>query len=175
METINQVFTEQQVESVSEKILKLTIEKTKSQLSDVFYNEMKSFLYEHYLNVEPAIYDKLIKDLCDEFIESPMNGKFLKLRRKLFNDNKELLKSLLTDEAIKNSVENVIWSHTQVDYHFSWKWYEAITAIIISNIDKFEQKESVLGGLSREISKLKSQNESLKRRINEISDITELP
>jgi hypothetical protein len=141
METLNEVFTEKQVDEVSDKILKSTIEKVKSELSDKFYNEMSNFIYEHYSNASDTIHENLIKEITEEFVTEPNNYKFLKLRQKLFNENKEVLTKLLTDEAIEKTLENIIWQHTNKEYHFNWKWTEALVRIIGENWHKFKDDE----------------------------------
>ena len=171
METLNKVFTEKQVDEVSDKILKLTIEKIKSELSDKFFNEMSSFIYEHYSNASDEIHEKLIKEICDEFIAEPKNYKFLKLRQKLFNENKDLLIGVLTDEAVEKTVENVIWQHTDKSYHFNWKWTDAIVRIIGENWHKFKDDERVNNGLLRQIDQLKTQISHLQEKLNDVQNV----
>lgn len=171
METLNEVFTEKQVDEVSDKILKSTIEKIKSELSDKFYNEMSSFIYEHYSNAYDEIHEKLIKEITDEFISDPKNYKFLKLRKKLFNENKDLLTTIITDEAIEKSVENVIWQHTDKSYHFNWKWTDAIVRIISDNWYKFKDDERVNNVLLRQIDQLKSQISHLQEKLNDVQNV----
>jgi putative ubiquitin-RnfH superfamily antitoxin RatB of RatAB toxin-antitoxin module len=171
METLNEVCTEKQVDEVSNKILKSTIEKIKSELSDKFYNEINSFIYEHYINASDEIHEKLIKEITDEFISDPKNYKFLKLRQKLFNENKELLTKIITDEAIEKSVENVIWQHTDKSYHFNWKWADAIVRIIGENWHKLKDDERVNDGLLHQIEQLKSQISHLQEKLNDVQNV----
>jgi len=171
METLNEVFTEKQVDEVSDKILKSTIEKVKSELSDSFYNEMSSFIYEHYMNASDNIHENLIEEITEELVTDPKNYKFFKLRRKLFNENKEVLTKLLTDEAIEKTVENVIWEHTDKGYHFNWKWADAIVRIIGENWHKFKDDERVNNGLLRQIDQLKSQISHLQEKLNDVQNV----
>ena len=171
METLNEVFTEKQVNEVSDKILKSTIEKIKSELSDKFYNEMSSFIYEQYSNASDTIHENLIKEITEEFVAEPKNYKFLKLRQKLFNENKEVLTKLLTDEAIEKTLENVIWQHTDKNYHFNWKWTDAIVRIIGENWHKFNDDERVNNGLLRQIDQLKSQISYLQEKLNDTQNV----
>jgi len=171
METLNEVFTEKQVDEVSDKILKSTIEKIKSELSDKFYNEMGNFIYEHYSNATDTIHEKLIKEITEEFVNEPKNYKFLKLRQKLFNENKELLVNTLTDEAIEKTVETVIWQHTDKSYHFNWKWTDAIVRIVGENWHKFKDDERVNNGLLRQIEQLKSQIIHLQEKLNNVQNV----
>lgn len=171
METLNEVFTEKQVDEVSDKILKSTIEKIKSELSDKFYNEMSSFIYEHYNNALDTIHENLIKEITEEFVTEPKNYKFLKLRQKLFNENKEVLTKLLTDEAIERTVETVIFQYTDKGYFFHWEWTDAIVRIIIENWHKFKDDERVNNGLLRQINQLKSQISHLQEKLNDIQNV----
>ena len=171
MKTLNEVFTEKQVDEVSDKILKSTIEKIKSELSDKFYNEMSSFIYEHYNNASDTIHENIVKEITEEFVAEPKNYKFLKLRRKLFNENKDLLIGILTDEAIEKTVENVIWQHTDKGYHFNWKWTDAIVRIIGENWHKFKDDERVNNGLLRQIDQLKSQISHLQEKLNDVQNV----
>jgi uncharacterized coiled-coil protein SlyX len=171
METLNKVFTEKQVDEVSDKILKSTIEKIKSELSDKYYNEMSSLIYEHYSNASDTIHENLIKEITDEFVNDPKNYKFLKLRQKIFNENKEQLTKILTDEAIYKTLENVIWQYTNKEYHFSWKWTDALVRIIGENWHKFKDDERVNNGLLRQIEQLKSQISHLQEKLNDIQNV----
>lgn len=171
METLNEVFTEIQVDEVSDKILKSTIEKIKSELSDKFYNEMSSFIYEHYSNASDTIHKYIVKEITEEFVTDPKNYKFLKLRKKLFNENKDLIIGILTDEAIEKTVENVIWQRTDKSYHFNWKWTDAIVRIIGENWHKFKDDERVNNGLLRKIEQLKSQISHLQEKLNDVQSV----
>ena len=111
MEELNKVFTEQQVEEVSEKILKSTIKKVKSELTNNFYNEMNDFIYQHYNNASDKIHERLIEEITDEFIAEPKDYKFLKLRQKLFNENKEVLTTILISELLIDFYKSLdFWS-----------------------------------------------------------------
>ncbi len=161
MESLNKVFTEEQINDLSTKILKSSITKITDELQGNFSNEIESWIYEHYLNSKSKIENELIRDITEEFIQNPMQYKFAKLREKLFLDNKELLTKTLTDEAIKMSVENVIENYTHRNYQFHWKWKDAIIEIIGNNWHKFKDDERVNNGLLRQIENLKSQIEEL--------------
>jgi len=165
MKTLNEVFTEKQVEEVSDKILKSTIGKIKTELSDNFYNEMSSFINDYYNNISDTIHENIIKEITEEFVTDPKEYKFLKLRQKLFNENKELLIGILTDEAIEKIVETVIWQHTDKNYYFNWKWTDAIVRIIGENWHKFKDDEKINNGLLHQIEQLKSQISHLQSKL----------
>lgn len=171
MESLNKVFTEEQVNDASTKILKASITKITDELQGKFSQEMESWIYEHYLNSKSKIESELIKDITEEFIKNPMQYKFAKLREKLFLDNKELLTKTLTDEAIMLSVENVIENYTYRNYQFDWRWKDAIVQIIGNNWHKFKDDERVNNGLLRQIENLKSQVNSLQQKLNDVENV----
>ena len=171
MESLNKVFTEEQVNDASTKILKASIAKITDELQGKFSQEMESWIYEHYLNSKSKIESELIKDITEEFIQNPMQYKFAKLREKLFLDNKELLTKTLTDEAIMLSVENVIENYTHRNYQFDWRWKDAIVQIIGNNWHKFKDDERVNNGLLRQIENLKSQVNILQQKLNDVENV----
>lgn len=170
MENLNKVFTEQQVNDISSKVLKTSIAKITDELQGKFSQEMESWIYEHYLNVKNKIEKELIRDITEEFVQDPMQYKFAKLREKLFLENKELLVKTLTDEAIMLSVENVLEKYTHRNHQFDWKWKDAILKFISENWHKFKDDERVNSGLIRDIDMLKSQINILKMKINELEN-----
>jgi len=168
MKELNNIFTDQSVNDVSEKILKLTIEKIKDSLSNEFYNQMSGFIYEHYENARDSIERGLIDEITDNFIDNPLNYKYTKLRKKIFDENRDVIIPLLTREAIESSVENIIWDRLSDNYHFSWRWRESVVKMIVENIDTILSNEKIgEQGLLREIG-------NMKRRIayleNELSN-----
>lgn len=80
----------------------------KDNMSNEFYNQMQSFLYEHYANAENDIQKNLISKISDEFIKNSKDYKFQKLRERLFDENKELLIDLLTEDSLRKYIENII-------------------------------------------------------------------
>lgn len=170
MESLNKVFTEEQVNDASTKILKASITKITDELQGKFSQEMESWIYEHYLNSKSKIESELIKDITEEFIQNPMQYKFSKFREKLFLENKDLLTKTLTDEAIMLSVENVIENYTHRNYQFDWKWKDAIVQIIGNNWHNFKDDERVNNGLLRQIENLKSQINSLQQKLNDVEN-----
>lgn len=171
MESLNKVFTEEQVNEVSTKILKSSITKITDELQGKFSQELESWIYEHYLNSKSQIEGNLITEIVDEFIKNPMQYKFAKLRQKLFLENKDFLTKTLTDEAIMLSVENVIENYTHRNYQFDWKWKDAIIRIIGENWHKFKDDERVNNGLLHQIENLKSQVNNLQQKLNDVENV----
>lgn len=164
------IFTEKEVEEISDKILKKSIDKITHDLSHNFYDELNGFLYEHYQNVSKDIENDLISKITEDFIERPSDYKFLNLRKKIFNENKEKIIPILTEEAILNSLENIIWKHIDKNYHFSWKWTESIAGFILNNWNKLKSDERINNHLLNEIEKLKEKNRTLQTIINSQDD-----
>lgn len=173
METLNKVFTEEQVAEVSDKILKATLGKLTDELNHKFYNEMGNFIYEHYSNASDEIHRQLIKEITEEFVKEPKNYKFAELRKKLFNENKELLVKTLTNEAIEKSVEDVIQNYTHRDYHFHWQWKEAIVRIVLSNWNTLKEDDRIKNSFGSEIDNLKGQIQRLQEQLQAVQTIVE--
>jgi len=170
MKSLNKIFTEEEINNISTKILKRSITKITDEIRGEFSQEMESWIYEHYLNSKSKIENELIKEIIGEFIQNPMQYKFNKLREKLFLENKELLTKTLTDEAIMISVENIIEKYTHRNYQFHWKWKDAILEIIGENWYKFKDDERINNNLLNQIQNLKSQVNDLKQKINELEN-----
>lgn len=166
MKKLDKIFTEEQVEEVSNKILETAVKELKDVLPDKFYNEMSSFLYEHYTNASNDIHKELIEEIVEEFIKDPKDYKFLKLRQKLFNENKKLLISTLTDEAIEKSVRTVMLEYTDKNYYFSWKWRDAIIRLITENWHELKKDKRINNGLLREIDNLHLKIKRLREEID---------
>ena len=164
------MYSEKDVELLAKKTLEKITESVKSDIADKFYNEMSDYLYEHYLNIDDRVKDDLINQISDNFIQNPKEYKYKKLRDKLFEDNKEMLISLLTDEAIFNCVETVIQNYSHKSFSFSWQWHDAIAKIIIKNVDSFLDIERVQDMFARELNQKNNRIESLERRLSEIEN-----
>jgi len=171
MESLNKVFTEEQVNEVSTKILKASIAKITDELQGKFNQELEIFIYEHYLNSKSQIEGNLIAEIVEEFIKNPMQFKFVKLREKLFLENKEFLITTLTDESIMINVENVIKNYTHKDHYFNWQWKDGIIRIIGENWHRFKDDERVNNGLLRQIENLKSQVNNLQQKLNDVENV----
>lgn len=167
MENLKEIFTEQEVIEVSEKILSKTIDRIKNEIEGKFYNEMKDFLYQHYDNISDDVHKKLIQEISDEFISDPNNYKFVSLRRKMFDENKDLMIDILTDEFIKNKMEDVFWQRFNNDNFFKFKWVEGIVKLISENYNEIIKDESINSALLKEIKNLKEKNIYLQNKINE--------
>jgi len=172
MENLNEVFTEEQVNNVADKILKSSIKKVSDELSNNFYSEISSFLDEHYSNKKDEIEKKLIEQITEEYLKNPMLFKYAKLREKMFLENKEIITKALTDEAIANSVEDVIMQYTHRNYHFNWQWKDGIVKVILSNWHLFKDDERINNSLLRQIENLKKQNDNLRNQLNEVNVIS---
>jgi len=164
------VFSEESISELAKKYLDSVKEKFEETVVNDTYDRLSEYLYEHYTNFQDKIEEKLIDSICEEFVKDPMNYKFLKLRNKLFNENKTILTEDLTDEAIFKSVEDVIWEYTNRDYTFDWKWKEAIVQIIFENWDKFKNDEKIKSVFINKIEKLNNQVKHLREKLQRIKD-----
>lgn len=166
-----ELFNEKQAEELANKVLVSVKEKIKEQIADEFYNNLSGYLYEHYDNVKDKINGELIQAITEEYVKNPSEYKFADLRRKMFDENKDVLVKTLTDEAIKNSVENVMLEYTHRDYHFSWKWKDGIVKFILKNWDNFKDDERINEAFGRELDNRQNYIDSLKKQLDEIRDL----
>jgi len=173
IETIDLIITEKQVEDIAERILAKTRDKIKDQIGDGFYNELRNYCYEHYTNHKDRVEAELIDEITEKFVKEPDLYKFGNLRKKIWYENKDEIVKTLTDEAIKDSVENVIQDYTHRDYHFNWQWKDGIVEIILKNWDKFKDDERIKEAFGRELNKQQSLIDSLKHQLQEIKNITD--
>jgi len=167
MEALNKVFTEEQINEVSQKILEKSIEKIKKEIGGNFYHELDDWIYEHYANAKERIEKELISEITERFIENPMESKYANLREKLFLENKELLTTILTDEAIQRGLESLMLGYTHKDYTFNHLWKDAVVKIILSNWGLFKDDERINDGLIRQINILKAQIVKLQKHIED--------
>ena len=168
-----QIYNEKEVEQLADKYIKTLSEKIKSDIADDIYRNLSDYLYEHYRNFKDKVKTDLINDIVEEFVKNPKDYKFYKLRERLFNDNKELLIKTLTDEAIEKSVEDVIEEYTHRNYHFNWKWKDAIVKIILNNWDKFKDDERIKEQFGRELERKNEWIKCLENQLSEIRSIAE--
>jgi len=173
METLNKLFTEQDVENVSEKILSSTKQKIKDQIADTFYEEMSDCLFEHYNNFKDGMKADLLKEITDQYVSDPVNYQFREFRNKLFAENKDVILKSLTDQAIFETVESIILEYTHKQQTFGWMWNEAIAKIVLANWGKFKDDERIQMSFGREIDNLKGQIQRLQERLNEVSSIVD--
>lgn len=168
METLKLIYDENKVAEIAEKILATTKEKIKKQIANEYYNELESYLYEHYDNNKHKIKEQLIKEISDEYINDPANYQFSEMRKKMFEENKEALIAPLTDNAIMKTMENILLEYTHENYTFNWQWKNGIVMLIRKNWDLFKDDKNIVFGLGKEIENLKYQNKLLQQQIDDI-------
>lgn len=173
METLDKIYTEKQVEDLSENVLASVRDKVKEQIGDAIYSHLGSFLYEHYSNNKDKIEGEIISEITEQYVKNPTQYKYNNLRKKIWDENKDEIVKVLSDEAIKDSVENVMMEYTHRDYHFSWKWKDAIVKVILKNWDKFKDDERIKQAFGRELENRQSHINSLEQQLREIRDMAE--
>lgn len=166
MKMLDKIFTEEDVEKVSEKILKKTSEKIKTMIADEFYQENSAFLYDHYHYLSNGIKDELIKEISDEFIKDPSNYLYCGLRKKIFEENKELITNTIVEEGIKNDIENIILKYTYRSNYFNWQYKDGIIQFIFNNWAELEKDVRINNGLLSQIDNLKSRILWLEEELN---------
>lgn len=167
------VFEEEEVNNLVDKFTKDTVDKLKPNLLDDVYQTVSDYLYEHYQNIQDKIEAELIRSICETFVRNPMEYKFAELRKKIFNENKEELTSLLTEEGIDKSVDIVMNKYTSKDYYFEWKWKDNIAEFILDNWNKFKDDKRIESALLRKIENQENYINKLKNKLSEIGGIVE--
>lgn len=170
MENLDKVFIEQDVVDVSNKILSKTIEEIKNELSNSFYDEMGSYLYEQYDNVKDKIKKELIQELADEFVKDPTNYKYSAIRKKLFEENKELLTAAVSKELMEKGISDVVWGYLSEGNMFNWRWAEYVARFIKENIFDLVGNSYVGDKLLLQI---RSQQQTINYLNQRVSDLIE--
>ena len=167
------IYNEEEVSMLVDNFSKKVTEKLKADLLDSLYQDVSNYLYEHYQNFHEKIERDLIKSICGEYTKDPTQYKFADLRKTMFNENKEELTKILTDEAIEKSVEDVIEKYTHRDYHFEWRWKDGISKIILEKWDNFKDDERIKQQFGRELDRRQERINWLENKLREVSDVLE--
>jgi hypothetical protein len=170
MKTLQLLYDETICNEIAEKILTKTKEKIKEQIADELYTEISGYFYEHYLNNKDKIKGELLKEISDEYVDNPENYQFRELRKKIFEENKDIIVGSLTNHAILHNMEIILKSYTSEGYTFHWMWKDGIVTLIRDNWDLFKDDERIVSGLGRVIENLKYKNQQLQERLNIITE-----
>ena len=165
------LFTEAQVTELANKLYEKRYEKMIGDFDTHFYDDIQDFLYEHYENATDKIKRNLLHNLCKEFIQDPENNKYSNLRQKLFQENKEMLTNILTDDAIKTSVDKAINHWTHKEHPFHWKYKEGIVNFIVDNKELFEDDTWINKSFLLKFNRQDDIIRQLKNEINELKEV----
>ena len=116
---LKEVMSEEKYNEVAGKILEKVKKKITDELIEAWYGEMESWLYDQYVNVSDEIERKLIDKISERFVNDKTAYKFEEIRKQLFTENKEEIISVLTDEIVKEHMENVFLGYVSKDYSFN--------------------------------------------------------
>ena len=166
------IYKQEDIEKIAQDVVDSVAENIKENVLDAVHDEISGYLYEHYVNNKNKVEAELIKSITEEFVKNPNDYKFADLRKKMFFENKEVLSSALTDEGIKNSIEDVIEKYTHRNYHFEWKWKDGIARFILENFDKFKDDSRVNEWIGRQLKMKDSRIAYLEEELNKIREIT---
>jgi len=161
------LFNEQQVKELAESVLSNLREKIKDDIAESFYDRISDYLYEHYDNIKDKIENELIKEITEKFIEDPTAYKFSDLRAKLFQENKDKIITVLTDEVIESGMKNILFKRIDKDYYWNWEWKDGIAKMISEHWDLFERDKRINEQIVREIKNRDDSIERLKERLKE--------
>lgn len=171
MTSFDKIFTEEQVEKMATSYVDKVIVGLKTKINDIvfedIYRDLKDYIYQHYTNSKDSIEEELIGQITEQYVKNPSEYKFKNLRRKIWDENKDEIIKTLTDEAIKESVENVIQEYTHRNYHFNWQWKDGIVKIILKNWDSFRNDERIKDGFGRELERKQAEIDFLTRQLQE--------
>jgi hypothetical protein len=173
-EQTNPLFTQEEVEKFGVKVLEKITAGVKGQIGDAFYDEMSSYLFEHYSNANDRIKEKVIEQVTEEFVNDLKSYKFSKLREKLFLEHKKEITEVLTEEMFKTQIENIVQEYTfRKSYQFDWQWKAGLARFITKNAQLFVDDEKIQEYFLRQLSQKDEVINQLKRRLNEIGYLTE--
>lgn len=167
---LEELMTEEKYVDIAHRVLERVKEKIKSELIDLWYREMENWLYEQYQNVESEIEYKIVDKFSDRFIKEPELYKYEELRTKIFEEHKDKLIPVLTDDFIKANLEKQFLYHTSNKYPYNWQWKDAIAEIIIDNWKLFEKDERINEKIVRELKNRDDLIDSLRKRLTELEE-----
>ncbi len=162
------VFTEEQAETQAGKVLDKIRDKIKSQIGDAFYQEYSAYLYEHYMNHKDKIINELIVEITDQFVNEPTNYKYVALRKRLYQENKEVIDATLTKDVIEEGIKNILFGFVNNSFPFDWKWKDGIVKFIVDNWDNFKDDDRIKQAFGLVIDRLKSRIDYLEKQLKEI-------
>jgi len=166
-----EIYNKDEVEKLSTEFIESISEKIKNQIVDEAYDTLKSYLYEHYDNNHQKIEGKLIDSISEEYIKNPSEYKFARLRKKMFEENKEEIIKTLSDESIEKQIEDVMMEHTRREYYFNWRWKEGIVKFILNNWGLFKDDDKINEQFGRELERRADRIKYLENKLEEINNI----
>lgn len=170
---LEEVMSEEKYTEIAGNILDKLKKKITDELTETWYQEMQSYLYDQYSNVADNIEGKLIDKIAERFVKDKKSYKFKDIRKQLFADNREELVSILTDDMVKEHLENVFLEYTNKDYYFDWQWLDGIVKTICKNWNLFEHDKRINEQIVRELKRKDETIEWYKNKLVEIQGISE--
>jgi len=164
---LDKIFTEEQVQELSKRVIDHVDKKLKDEVLYSLYNELDSYLWQHYENHKEKVEATLIDEITDRFKSDPDSYKYKDLRKRLWEENKEALTKKLTDEAIQECVENVILDYTHREYHFNHMWLDGIAKVIFNNWDRFKEDARIQAYFGRKMDQKDYQYKKLSEELEE--------
>lgn len=165
---LEEVMSEKKYTEIANNILEKVKKKITDELTETWYKEMESWLYEQYSNVEKDIERKTIDKIAERFIKDKKDYKFEEIRKQLFAENKEELISVLTDDIVTEHLENIFLGYTNKDYFYNWQWKDGIVKFICENWNLFENDNCINQQIVREI---KNRDETIQWYKNKLAEI----
>lgn len=160
---------EKDVEIVAEKVLAKIRDKIKDQIADEFYAEYRVCLEEHYTNHKDKIDERLITEISNQFAKDPKSYKYLEIRKRLYAENKTEIDKLITEDVIKEGMQDALGIYTCGAFHMDWRWKDGIVGLILRNWDNFEDDERIKAAFGNHLEQKQSRIDELENRILEIA------
>lgn len=159
--------TQEEIEGVAKSVFDKAIEKIKAEITDNYYNEITSYLYEHFSNFNDRVRRDMIEKLAEEFGSDPSKYEYAKIRKSAYESHKDEILASLTKEVIESGISKAMKGYCDEAYHYSWQWKDEIAKFIIGNKYLFLDDERINAKFLRELQNKDEYIESLKRQIQE--------
>lgn len=171
METLKKLYDEKQVDDLAKAIILKTKTKFFESVDAELFSSAETFLYDIYTNNKDKIERELIKEITEQFVNDPSQYKFAELRANLFKENKDVLVKQLTNDGIKNDIDNILMDYTHRKYMFHWKYKDGLVSFMLSNWDRFKDDERIKLAFGNELQRLRSLANQLREKLNKLEGI----
>jgi hypothetical protein len=144
------IFTEEQMGEFAKQAVAKFMPEMKKMMDNAsceFENAITDNAWQMYNNHKEKIDRELIAEITERFKKEPENHRFNDLREKLFEENKESIIPVLTQDAVSRALDIVLNRYTHQHYYFSWRWKEEILRFVLENWDKLKDDARINQGI----------------------------
>jgi hypothetical protein len=150
---MNAPYTEEQLKALTEAAVANFMPALKKTMEDAaceFEISVRDNAWQSYQYHKDKIDNTLIEEIVGRFKGDPTSFKFNGLREKLFEENKEKLIPILTQDAVSRALDIVLNRYTHLDHYFSWRWKDEILRYVLENWDKLKDDKRINDGILRD-------------------------